>query len=138
LSIVVEPETEIWQGDLFSDVPWSWVDVVQFVEPRGDPRHGPQIYAPCEPPRPGRGGILAVRGGRGAAMLMTHECVFDKQQAEPLTFARVLPLGNHARQLQEQIRRGQWYATFHIPGDSGLMAESYVDFRLQRLAWDLR
>lgn len=116
------PDDEIWQGDLFSDVPWAFVADLDFVDPAGEG------FRRCDLPLPGNKARLVTRAGRGLGILVSHECVVDKNQDWPIAFARVFPMARQPR-TQEQIRSGELRSSFYLPASDGIIDEAYVDFR---------
>src|SRR5215211_3265743 len=97
--VVQAPDSLVWQGDIYSAVPWGHIRDLDWV--RTVP--GNQ-FARDAPPPAGKKGQLVIPAVCGLGMLLTHECVVEKQQGEPLAFARVLPLAGQRPNLQEQIR----------------------------------
>lgn len=123
MDILVPPEVKFWQGDIFSNVPWAYLKDVTFVMPTG--KGG---FVPRDPPNPGARAQIVTNGGSGAGILITHECVLDKDQSDPLSFARVMSIASRGQGMQTSIRNGEYYAIFYLPGRA-LLGESYVDFR---------
>lgn len=126
---VIPPKfADFWQGDIFSDVPWSFIGEYAFVSPADAGRNR---FTAIQPPNPGAKCWLASPGGRGPAMLLSHECVVDKNRPEPLAFARVVPIrAQPSEEGRENVRNGSLYAAFYLPPpETPLSEESYVDFR---------
>lgn len=126
MPIIVPPDRQIWQGDIFAEVPWSVVRSLDFVRADGSSLRFVSIPAPPAKER----ARLVTHSGRDFAMLLTHECVVDKQGRAPVSFARILPITIHDAQGQNAIRCGANYQTFYLPSVEDLIPESYVDFRL--------
>jgi len=123
LTIVIPPEMEFWQGDLFGDVPWTYVRDLDFVEPAGNG------FRLSGLPAVGHRSRLVTNAGRGMGMLVTHECTVDKGQETPLAFARVFLLASQRRSaFQDRIRSGEIVSSFYLPA-ADLIEESYADFR---------
>src|SRR5437016_5395325 len=123
--IVAPPSAEVWQGDIFADVPWAVARNPQWVaEAAGGG------YVKSDPPPAGKRGHLVLSAGRSRGMLLTHECAFDKARGDLLTFARVVPFTTLGERMHEHIRSNRQYAAFHLPAVEGLIEESYVDFRI--------
>jgi hypothetical protein len=124
LTIVGPPDPEFWQGDLFADVPWAYVRDLDFVE-AANPG-----FRLSGLPTLGHRARLVTHAGRSMGMLVTHECTVDKGQETPLAFARVFPLSSQRRtQFQDRIRAGEIVSSFYLPAATGLIEESYADFR---------
>ncbi len=127
MSIVIPPEVEIWQGDIFALVPWSVVSTLAFVQSTGNPA---KPYVNAVPPNAGAKQQLMTKAGRDRAMLISHECIVDKGGLAPLAFARVLSIDSAKADQQIKIRDGSNLQTFHLPATENVLDESYVDFRL--------
>lgn len=126
MSIVVPPTPEIWQGDLFNDVPWGWVRELEYLTPVGDGR-----YNSAAAPAPEGRSFLAIKGGLSAGMLITHECVVDKGQQTPFLFARVALMSNvKSSNFSQNIRENRVHGIFYLPVSPQLPDESYVDLRI--------
>lgn len=129
MSIVVKPDPadpRPWQGDVFPDAPWSLVRDLEFVSPTGDGRR----YSVVQPPQSGGRGRLVTRAGIGLGMLLSHECVVDKEGREPVAFCRLLRLATLPNeQAKQAVRNGSMYAAFYLPALPGVIEESFADFR---------
>jgi hypothetical protein len=125
VTILVPPRRRVWQGDVFVKVPWSFAKRLAFVSSSNG-----RDYQACEPPPDGGRGWLVTQAGVDLGALLTHECVFDKPDGYPLTFARVMPLSRErSERLRDQIRQGQQRASFYLPDQGYLAEDSYIDFR---------
>ena len=117
------PDQQLCQGDLFRDVPWTFIKEVKFLQGNG------QKFVVCAAPQPGNRGTLAAQAGIGHAMLLSHDCVIDKDNYSPLAFARVLPMSTCDARMAQATRDGKNLQAFYIPADN-MIDESYADFRL--------
>jgi hypothetical protein len=128
LPILIPPEEEIWQGDIFRPVPWAAIKTLEFVQPTGNAQ---RPYVSAQTPELGHKGRLVVNAGIDLAMLISHECVVDKGGIAPLSFARILPITTHQEAQRGAIRSGANLQTFHLEADVEVgLGECYVDFRL--------
>lgn len=128
MPLVIPPEKEIWQGDIFQAVPWSVIKTLEYVHPTGNPL---KPYVLTHSPEMGQKGNLVVSSGSDLAMLVSHECVVDKGGRAPLTFARVLPITTHQEDQRAHIRNGANLQTFHLAANEAVaLTECYADLRL--------
>jgi hypothetical protein len=85
--------------------------------------------------------VLEVLGGReesykGAVVLLSHDCEFDKPNQAYVLVARVLPLAEVHRSQWDQIRRGSALNAVYLPG-VGERPESFINLRfIHRLPKD--
>jgi hypothetical protein len=128
LPIVIPPEQELWQGDIFWGVPWSVINTADFLQPTGNAL---KPYSLTTSPQMGQRGNLVVASGSDLAMLISHECVVDKGGRAPLSFVRILPITTHREEQLTHIRNGANLQTFHIEANETVgLSECYADFRL--------
>ena len=100
-----EPRPDISQGDLFDNAPL--VSVTQ------------DAAAP--------GLTAALREGR--AILLTHDCEYDKPSNPWVAVAEVRPLSEIAAGSQGHVREYRTRNTFYLQALAAALPESYVDFR---------
>lgn len=125
MPILVPPHPRIWQGDIFEGVPWTQAkSIVHVTTP--DRRQ----FTAINPPPSGGKGLMVVSGGLARAALLTHECVLDKRDNYPLTFARVQSLAGRDETLQGRVRDRSQLASFYLPDDGILGDECFIDLRL--------
>ncbi len=111
MSILAPPDAEIWQGDVFAEVPWTIVRSADFVRPKGA-----ALFERIDPPNSGHRAQLVTASGLCFAALLSHECVVDKRANTSFTFARVLPITTFRNPLQQDvIKSGANYQTFIYP-----------------------
>ena len=100
-----EPRPEISQGDIFDRAPL--VSVAQDAD----------SFA------------LSVALRESRAILLTHDCEYDKPSNPWIVVAEVRPLAEIAADAQGHIRQYRTRNTFYLEGLPDGLPESYVDFR---------
>ena len=102
---LTEPRSEVSQGDLFDSV--SLVHVSETGPP----------------------GEIAADLRAGRAILLTHDCEYDKPANRLVLVAEVRPLSEIPPGSQKPIREYRTRNTFYLEAVAERMPESYVDFR---------
>lgn len=97
-----EIRSEVSQGDLFSEVPIAYVNI-----------NAPQ----------------KLRVERVLAIILTHDCEYDKPNNHYCLVARIRSLDHVPTGSQGNIRNHRTRRAFYLPANSGVIAESYVDLR---------
>lgn len=102
-----EPELrdEVSQGDVFTGVPIAYISV------------NDQLQATATDLVP------------ATAMLLTHDCEYDKKKTLYVAVAQILPMSQLDRNQQRFVRELRVLSAFPLPATSSGFEESYVDFR---------
>ncbi len=100
---LLERRGEVSQGDVFDDIPFPVVELAEVAT----------VYATVRPVR---------------ALLVSHDCEYDKPNNPYVTVAEVRPMAEVDRGSQGNIRSFRVRSTFHLQEHPEL-PESYVDLR---------
>lgn len=133
------PPSELWQGDVFEVgpavlVPQFHQEVLRAATVRG----GIQMYQRYStdgdesPPGgfrfPGDSEVVAIKGHRVFAVVLNHDCDFDKPGDHPKQIAMVRRL--ERPEDHPEIIEGRQIRAFYLPrNDEPSFPDSFVDFR---------
>jgi len=135
------PLPELWQGDIFKDVPNVYIRARPVVALRGRTIAGGQGYAaypedglpPSNDFDPAADGEMLATGRRDYGMLLTHECEFDEKDDRRKYFTLCLVRSIHdlPQSTIDMIATGHRYRFFLLPGQEKdpPFDTRYADFR---------
>src|SRR5437763_11774236 len=99
---LAEPRETVSQGDLFGEVTFARVVAT--------------------------GEVCTFSTDRYPAMLLSHDCEYDKPRVEFVLMARVRPLAHLAESSRGNVRTGGTISTFYLPPRDPRLPEAFVDF----------
>ena len=129
-----QPPQEYWQGDILEVAPGLLAQTFEQEVLRGTTgRGGVQMYQrfPTDGPPPPNGfqfpETVAARGARHFAILLNHDCDFDKDPDFPKQVAVVRRFEGSP---PEEVVQGRQFRTFYLPGTTDPdFGPCYADFR---------